>query len=197
MSDNDLMKLLFPEAFVKKIDIKEITPCTADPERIKFLAQADNSLDDILPILYLSIPNSKYSEKIGALSYRYKQHLVTMFSTGRIGMTYVKDRSEAEQLVEEAKNLINHAFIYLKTHGKPEQKLIETKKELNPMKIYEKLPKTNCKECGEQNCFAFAAKLLNSEKSLQDCPPILSSKYFKNKSHIEKMLKPIQLNKKS
>jgi ArsR family metal-binding transcriptional regulator len=49
MSDNDFMKLVFPEAFVKKIDIKEITPCTANPERIKFLAQADKSPDDILP----------------------------------------------------------------------------------------------------------------------------------------------------
>jgi len=57
MSDKDFMGLLFPEALVKKIEIKEITPCTADPERIKFLAQADKSLEDVLPILYLVIPN--------------------------------------------------------------------------------------------------------------------------------------------
>ena len=193
MGDNDLMGLLFPEVFVKRINIKEITPCTADPDRIKFLAQADRSLDDILPILYLSVPNAKYSEKLGALSYRNQQHLVTMFSSGRIGMTYVKDRKEAEKLVEETKNLINHAFIYLKTHGKPEPKLIEAKKELSPMKIYEKLPKTNCKECREQGCFVFATKLLNSEKSLQDCPPITTEKYSTNKTQIEKMMYPIKL----
>ncbi|MEM3011165.1 MAG: (Fe-S)-binding protein [Candidatus Bathyarchaeia archaeon] len=193
MKQNDFIDLLFPEAFVKKIDIKEITPCTADPDRIKFLAQTDKPLGEVLPILYLSIPNAKYSEKLEALSYRYKQHLVTMFSSGRIGMTYVKDRNEAEKLVEEAKNLINRAFIHLKTHGKPTPELIGAKKELDPMKIYEKLPKTNCKECGEQGCFAFAAKLLNSEKSLQDCPPLTTEKYSTNKTQIEKMMHPIRL----
>ena len=193
MKQNDFIDLLFPEAFVKKIDIKEITPCTADPNRIKFLAQADKPLGEVLPVLYLSIPNAKYSEKLEALSYRYKQHLVTMFSTGRIGMTYVKDRNEAEQLIEEAKNLINRAFLYLKTHGKPTSQLIDAKKELDPMKIYEKLPKTNCRECGEQGCFAFATKLLNSEKSLQDCPPMTMEKYSTNKTRIEKIVHPIRL----
>jgi len=193
LNQSDFIDLLFPEAFVKKIDIKEITPCTADPDRIKFLAQADKPLRDILPVLYLSIPNAKYSEKIEALSYRYKQHLVTIFSTGRIGMTYVKDGNEAEQLVEEAKNLINRAFLHLKTRGKPTRELIEAKKELDPMKIYEKLPKTNCKECGEQGCFVFATKLLNSEKSLFDCPPITTEKYSTSKTQIEKMMQPIKL----
>ena len=193
MNQSDFINLLFPDAFVKKIDIKEIAPCTADPDRIKFLAQTDKPLGEVLPILYLSIPNAKYSEKLEALTYRYKQHLVTMFSTGRIGMTYVKDRNEAEQLVEEAKNLINRAFIYLKTHEKPTLEIIGAKKELDPMKIYEKLPKTNCKECGEQGCFAFATKLLNGEKTLQDCPPITTEKYSDSKNKIEKMMQPIKL----
>jgi len=65
MSDKDFMKLLFPEVLVKKIEITEITPCLADTERVKFLAQTDKPLGDMLPILYLYIPNAKYSEKLG------------------------------------------------------------------------------------------------------------------------------------
>ena len=160
----DFTELLFADILVKKIEIKEISPCTADPERIKFLAQADKPLEDVLPILYLAIPNAKYSEKLGALSYMHQQHLITIFANGRIAMTYVKDRSEADQLIEEARRLINRALIYLKTHGKPSPEMVQAKKELTPTKIYELLPKTNCKMCGEQSCFAFAAKLLNGEK---------------------------------
>ncbi|MEM2104292.1 MAG: hypothetical protein QW717_05320 [Candidatus Bathyarchaeia archaeon] len=88
---------------LSKIEIKDISPCTDDPERIKFLAQADKPLEDVLPILYLAIPNAKYSEKLGTLSYMHQQHLITIFANGRISMTYVKDRNEANQLVEEAK----------------------------------------------------------------------------------------------
>jgi ArsR family metal-binding transcriptional regulator len=108
-------------------------------------------------------------------------------------MTYVKDRSEADQLVEEARRLINRALIYLKTHRKPSQEMVQAKKELTPTKIYELLPKTNCKMCGEQSCFAFAAKLLNGEKTLQDCPPLNSKEYGNHKFQIEKMLNPIRL----
>ena len=186
MSDKDFMKLLFPEVLVKKIEIKEITPCTADPERIKFVAQADKPLGDILSILYLYLPNARYSEKLGALSYTHQRHLVTMFSTGKIGMTYVKDRNEAEKLVEEAKDLINRAFIYLKTHDKPDEKLLELKKQTNPMRIYEKLPKTNCKECGEEGCYVFGVKLLSGEKDLRQCP-------YVDVEEIEKTLQPVRI----
>jgi len=189
----DLAEILFADAIVKKIEIKEISPCTADPERIKFLAQADKPLEDVLPILYLAIPNAKYSEKLGALSYMYKQHLITIFANGRIGMTYVRDRNEADRLVEEARRLINRAFIYLKTNGKPSPEMVQAKKELTPVKIYELLPKTNCKMCGEQSCFAFAAKLLNGEKTLQDCPPLESKECSTFKLQIEKMISPIKL----
>ncbi len=172
MSNDDFMKLLFPEVLVKKIEIYEVTPCLSDPDKIKFLAQTDNPISDILPILYLYIPNAKYSENLGALSYTHQQRLVTMFSTGKIGMTYVKDRQEALQLVEESKNLINKAFIYFKSHGKPDEKLYELKKQATPMKIYEKLPKTNCKECGEEGRYVFGVKLLSGEKDLRQCPHV-------------------------
>ncbi|MEM1766503.1 MAG: hypothetical protein QXD86_00945, partial [Candidatus Bathyarchaeia archaeon] len=85
----DFAELFFTDVIVKKIEIREISPCTADPERIKFLAQADRPLEDVLPILYLAIPNAKYSEKLGALSYMHQRHLITIFANGRITMTYV------------------------------------------------------------------------------------------------------------
>ena len=170
MEEEGFGDLFFPHLLVRKIEITEVTPCLSDPERIKFLAQTDQPLGDILPILYLCVPNAKYSEKLGALNYTRQRHLITMFSTGKIGMTYVKDRSEAEQLVTEAKSLINRAYIYLKSHGKPDEKLFELKNQTNPMKIYEKLPKTNCKECGEDSCYVFGVKLLSGEKDLRQCP---------------------------
>jgi ArsR family metal-binding transcriptional regulator len=45
-------------------------------------------------------------------------------------------------------------------------------KELSPITIYKNLPKTNCKECGQDNCMAFAAKLVNRELELDACKPL-------------------------
>ncbi|MCK4313380.1 acetyl-CoA decarbonylase/synthase complex subunit gamma, partial [Candidatus Bathyarchaeota archaeon] len=48
---------------------------------------------------------------------------------------------------------------------------------LSPIDAYKLLPRTNCKECGEANCMAFAAKLVNREIILEDCPPLLEKEH--------------------
>jgi acetyl-CoA decarbonylase/synthase complex subunit gamma len=49
---------------------------------------------------------------------------------------------------------------------------------------------TNCKECGEENCMAFATRLVNREASLNQCPPILQEKYKPAFEKLWEMLKP-------
>jgi acetyl-CoA decarbonylase/synthase complex subunit gamma len=63
-------------------------------------------------------------------------------------------------------------------------------KELSPIEVYKILPGTNCKECGETNCMAFAAKLVNREATLQECPPLLDPKYTEAFNRLWALLKP-------
>ena len=63
-------------------------------------------------------------------------------------------------------------------------------KELSPIDVYKLLPKTNCKECGQENCMAFAAKLVNREVTLEQCPPLLKKENEKAYKQLKDMLKP-------
>lgn len=63
-------------------------------------------------------------------------------------------------------------------------------KELSPIDVYKLLPKTNCKECGEKNCMAFATKLVSRETSLENCPPLLTKKHKKAYKQLMELLKP-------
>jgi len=63
-------------------------------------------------------------------------------------------------------------------------------KELSPIDVYVLLPKTNCKECGQENCMAFAAKLVNREIALELCTPLLEKKYQKSYQKLWDLLKP-------
>ena len=63
-------------------------------------------------------------------------------------------------------------------------------KELSPIEIYKHLPRTNCKECGETNCMAFAAKLVNREATLQECKPLLDPKQIETFNRLWALLKP-------
>ena len=49
------------------------------------------------------------------------------------------------------------------------------KTHISPIDVYRLLPMTNCKACGEENCMAFATKLVNREvKAARD----LNTNYF-------------------
>ena len=63
-------------------------------------------------------------------------------------------------------------------------------KQLSPIDVYMLLPKTNCKECGEDNCMAFATKVVNREVSIDQCPPLLTKANEKNYNKLKEMLKP-------
>jgi acetyl-CoA decarbonylase/synthase complex subunit gamma len=63
-------------------------------------------------------------------------------------------------------------------------------KELSPIDIYKLLPKINCKECGVDNCMAFATKIVNREITIDKCPPLLKKENEKGYSKLQEMLKP-------
>jgi len=190
---SDLIDLLLKDRLVHDIAITEVTPCLSDSERIKFLAQADRPLGEVIEILYLYIPGSNYSEVLGSLTYKRQRRMVTLFSTGKISMTYVKDRDEAGKLLEELKDLINRAFAYSMSHGKPESDLLETRKKVGLAEVYNSLPKTNCKECNEPSCYVFAIKLMSGEKEMNDCTQLHLSRYADKLATLSRMIQPIRL----
>jgi acetyl-CoA decarbonylase/synthase complex subunit gamma len=63
-------------------------------------------------------------------------------------------------------------------------------KELSPIDIYKALPKINCKECGVDNCMAFATKIVNREMELDSCKPLLKPEYEKAYAKLKDLLKP-------
>jgi ArsR family metal-binding transcriptional regulator len=189
----ELGDLLFSGKLVERIEIGEVSVCVADVDRIKFIAQADRPLGEVLSILYLYLPNANYSEGLGMVSYKQNRRLATVFSTGKIGMTYVKDKQEAERLVEELRGLINRAITYHIIHGSPDSKLIDAKRRLSVKTVYDSLPRTNCKECGEDSCYAFAIRLTNGDQSLDSCKPLLSTSNIDKATLLRNTMQPIRI----
>jgi acetyl-CoA decarbonylase/synthase complex subunit gamma len=63
-------------------------------------------------------------------------------------------------------------------------------KQLSPIDVYKLLPRTNCQECSEENCMAFATKLVNREKTIQECPPLLQEDTNDAYTKLWALLKP-------
>lgn len=54
--------------------------------------------------------------------------------------------------------------------------------------IYEYLPQTSCKNCGENNCMAFAEKLLQRKKSIGGCSALRIAINQENRREIQKLM---------
>ena len=64
-------------------------------------------------------------------------------------------------------------------------------KESSPLMLYKYLPKTNCGECGEKTCMAFAAGIIARERTLDECPPLVKEKkYAKKLEQIKEVIAP-------
>lgn len=61
----------------------------------------------------------------------------------------------------------------------------------SPLEAYKYLPQTNCGECGEATCMAFASKLIDRSGKPTQCPPLVKEKKFaKELAELERLLAP-------
>ena len=66
----------------------------------------------------------------------------------------------------------------------------KTIREISPIDVYRLLPRTNCRECRESNCMAFATRVVNGELTIEDCPPLLKVEYHTAYGDLNELLAP-------
>lgn len=60
----------------------------------------------------------------------------------------------------------------------------------SPLEVYKFLPQTNCGDCGEATCMAFASHMIDRSLKLEDCPPLLEEKFKKKYLKLAELLAP-------
>jgi tetrahydromethanopterin S-methyltransferase subunit A len=61
-------------------------------------------------------------------------------------------------------------------------------KQISALVVYKLLPGTNCQECGEKTCRAFASKLVQWMKLPKDCPHLLKPEFDEERMALERLL---------
>ncbi len=183
---SDFRSLLFKGIQIEKFEVVDRSPCLADPERFKVVARTGKTLEEILPVLFLALPNARYSESSRTMSYSFDRHNVVVGYNGEVAVTFIKDDEELKILSAKITDTINRALAFHASHPRVQAALLEEKKKLSPITINSALPRTNCKECGESGCFTFASRLYMGEKNMADCPHLDATK-------MRRLLQPISI----
>lgn len=153
--------------FLESIMLVRTLPCLADPGRIIVVGRPSGPLDDVLPYL-ATLPNViSFDPKSGTLTLRRQPGLLTLQSA-KVYITQVRDVEEGLQLLDALTDVINVTW-----NQRDELAAMTTPRRAPRMlDVWRLLPRTNCRQCGEQTCMAFAFGLLQQRRILIECPPL-------------------------
>ena len=164
------------------VELRQLLPCIADASKFRIIARFEPPLGGALKLLEPLFPRARYSDKIGALIIQKGNILITIYAAGNVTMTMIKSEEEARETLEDLKKTINEAIVKGVTPV-PREKV-----KVDHAEIYKYLPKTDCRICEEQSCYAFAIKLVGRETALDKCTPLLEARYDTNLEHIKTLL---------
>jgi len=153
--------------FLEFITLIKILPCLAEPGRIIVIGEPSRKLDDVLPYL-ATLPNViTYNPEAKTLTLRRQPGFISLYSE-KAYITKVKDTDEGLELFKALAEAINATWDH-----RDELVATDTRKYApRPLDVWTLLPQTNCQQCGEATCMAFACNLLLQKRELIECIPL-------------------------
>jgi ArsR family metal-binding transcriptional regulator len=169
---------------IETFDLEILTP-PCEPGAERFFAKARLSVDisEVLPYLNSVLDGTSFTPAAKALTWMKDGHKVA-FHAHEIDISGIESRDWAEEAITELVELVNRTW----DRRDELTPSYETPQPLTPMAVYQQLPQTNCRLCGEATCFNFALKLATSQKTLADCPPLFEREYAENLAALQTAL---------
>ena len=158
--------------FLKKVEITYISPCLADPGKIRLKAALSDDIREIMPYLNAVVKNAIYNHEAPYITLSKDFRLITLYPRE---MTMIKalNTTDAWQVIDWLQELLNELY----NRREEIEPLYERKRRPHPLQLYSWLPHLNCKKCGEQGCLAFAVLLFSGQQELKRCEPLFSESY--------------------
>ena len=151
--------------YLDSIALARTTPCLAEPGKIIVTGKPARSLAEVIPYLAALPDVIAYNPQTLSLTFRRRTGFITLYPD-RVYITKVKDLAEGLELLVALTAAINTTWDH-----RQELVAIHTgRRAPRPLDIYVQLPQTNCGQCGDATCMAFAVGLLTQNHVVDDCP---------------------------
>jgi len=171
-------------SYLESIALAKTLPCLAEPGKVIVIGDPRRSLDEVLPYLAALPGVIAWNPETLALTFRRHPGFLTLYSE-KVTVTQVKDTAEGLEVLDALKDAINATW----EHRAELVAVTNRKRAPQHLDVYVLLPQTNCKQCGEASCLAFAVLLIQGQHTLEECPPMQQDPAFaERRSTLEAML---------
>lgn len=151
----------------------EAPACEPGAEYWNATARFDEDISEVFPYLNAVWEDVIYSPAARQLTWRFGDHAAAIKSQ-EITISNLPDRDTATIEMERVVAEINRIWM----DREKITPLHTARKRLVAMEVYQLLPQTNCKECGEPSCFAFASKITVGEADVKACTPLFDEEQY-------------------
>ncbi len=149
-------------------DINIFRPeCNHSFDSVNVIASFNADVSPVLPYLNATLGGYAFDAESSTLTLKSSGKLVTIRPRS-VAINGLKDEDEVQRVLAWLQREINETYEQ-RDNLKP---AYTSRPLLNVIAILKYLPKTNCRECGEPTCLAFAAKVRDGERGPEDCPPL-------------------------
>jgi len=152
---------------LETVQITFIAACMADDTKLRFIAQFDRDISEVMPYLNATVKGAVYTPGIPTLGIQQGHRMVTLYGT-RLAVGKTDEIVDTWRTMAWVKDLVNRTWIDRDSI----EPCMEERAKPQPLEIFKRLPGTNCRDCGEPTCMAFAARLSRGEAALGECPHI-------------------------
>ncbi len=149
------------------IALTHTLPCLAEPGKIIVIGRPNRPLDEVLPYLATLPGIIAYNPDAHTLTFRRPAGFMTLYSD-RVYITQVSNADEGLELLAALKDAVNATW----DNRQQLMAVMAARHAPRPLDVWSLLPQTNCRQCGEATCIAFAVGLLQQKRDVSECPPL-------------------------
>lgn len=157
----------FAEDVVGRVAMVLLAPCVADLDRLRLTAHLSGDVAEALPYLNAELPQGSYVAALPVLTFMDGHRMVSLFRD-RVAVAKADDIVDAWASLERLRCLVNDVW----SRRDEITPSVELHRRPPAIEIYRRLPGTNCKQCGEVGCTAFAWAVWRGEADPRLCLPV-------------------------
>jgi ArsR family metal-binding transcriptional regulator len=144
--------------------------CNPNFTSVHCIAHLKEDVGAALPYLNTVLGGTQFLEDPPELMFHHQGRIIKV-GAREIAINALEDEQEAERILQWLKDEINQAWANRTAitpcyTGKSRPKVIE---------ILQLLPRTNCRQCGQPTCMAFAAQMADGGRSVEQCPDLVEA----------------------
>ena len=157
----------FEEDVVGRMAIVVLAACIADYDRLRVTAHFSGDVGEALPYLNAEHRRGSYVAGLPVYTFMDGHRMVSLFRD-RVGIAKADDIVDAWACLERVRVLANDVW----ERRRDIEPSFEARRRPAALEVFKRLPGTNCGECGEATCMAFAWAVWRGDAEPRRCLPV-------------------------